>query len=283
MKSIRDMKELILLKKLLQGLEVSLEVKLIIPKKMARQKGVIKLKGKIGDLSFYKTQDGHLAREKGGVDAERIAKDPAFVRTRENGAEFGSSASAGKSLRVALYSMLATASDNRVVSRLTKIMTDIKNLDATSARGLRNVGVAIATPAAKALLKNFNFNKRALLGSVLFKSYAVNTGTGVITINGLIPINHINYPSGATHVTLKGGWLKLNFATGVYDFQPTNAVNLPINIASTNVVLTPAAVPVGAGATNIYLLQIEFFQMVNLVQYSLKDGAHNALAIVECN
>lgn len=31
---------------------------------MARQKGIIKLKGKIGDLSFYKTQDGHLAREK---------------------------------------------------------------------------------------------------------------------------------------------------------------------------------------------------------------------------
>lgn len=48
---------------------------------MARQKGIIKLKGKIGDLSFYKTQDGHLAREKGGVDASRIANDPAFIRT----------------------------------------------------------------------------------------------------------------------------------------------------------------------------------------------------------
>ena len=49
---------------------------------MARQKGIIKLKGKIGDISFYKTQDGHLAREKGGVDASRIANDPAFIRTR---------------------------------------------------------------------------------------------------------------------------------------------------------------------------------------------------------
>ena len=35
---------------------------------MARQKGIIKLKGKIGDLSFYKTKDGYLAREKGGID-----------------------------------------------------------------------------------------------------------------------------------------------------------------------------------------------------------------------
>lgn len=27
---------------------------------MAKQIGIIKLKGKIGDLSFYKTKDGHL-------------------------------------------------------------------------------------------------------------------------------------------------------------------------------------------------------------------------------
>jgi hypothetical protein len=31
---------------------------------MARQKGIIKLKGTIGDITFYKTQDGHLALEK---------------------------------------------------------------------------------------------------------------------------------------------------------------------------------------------------------------------------
>ena len=54
---------------------------------MAKQTGIIKLKGTIGDISFYKTTDGHLAREKGGVDGNRIANDPAFQRTRENGSE----------------------------------------------------------------------------------------------------------------------------------------------------------------------------------------------------
>jgi hypothetical protein len=247
---------------------------------MARQKGIIKLEGKIGDLSFYKTQDGHLAREKGGVSGERIASDPAFVRTRENGAEFGSSAASGKNLRTAIFSLLQTASDNRVVSRVTTVMTKIKNLDATSVRGQRNVGVAIALATAKALLKNFNFNKRAILSTILNKPYVVNTATGVITINGLEPINHIKFPAGATHVTLKGAWLKMNFATGIYDLQGSNSVNLPLNAVSSNVVLTPAAVPAGAG-TNIFLLRIEFYQMVNAVQYSLKDGAHNALAAIE--
>jgi len=31
---------------------------------MARQKGIIKLDGTIGGITFYKSQDGYLAREK---------------------------------------------------------------------------------------------------------------------------------------------------------------------------------------------------------------------------
>jgi len=49
---------------------------------MARQKSILKLQGTIGGISFYKTKDGFLAREKGGVDASRIANDPGFARTR---------------------------------------------------------------------------------------------------------------------------------------------------------------------------------------------------------
>ncbi len=247
---------------------------------MARQTGLMKYKGKLGGISHYKTQDGHLAREAGGVSAERIANDPAFVRTRENGAEFGASAAAGKTLRTALFSMLNTAADNRVVSRLTQVMTDIKNLDATSARGLRNVGVAIALPAAKLLLKGFNFNIRAILSSVLYNPYTVNTSTGVININGLVPIDEISFPPGATHVTFKGAWARINFATGAVQVFQSNVVNMPINAVSNNVVLTPTGTPTGAG-TDIFLLQIEFFQLVNTIQYSLKNGAHNSLAIVD--
>ena len=247
---------------------------------MARQKGIIKLKGKIGDISFYKSQDGHLAREKGGVDADRIKNDAAFARTRENGAEFGSSANAGKVLRDAIRPMMLSAADNRVVSRLTKVMTEIKNLDLTSARGERSVGVSIAQPNAKALLKGFNFNKRAVLGSVLHKPFVVQTNNGMITINNLVPINDITYPTGATHVSLKCGWAIIDFVAGTSGVDYSPVVNLPIDAASSNVQLLPPNIPLGVG-TNLYLLSIEFFQEVNAVQYSLKNGAFNALAIVE--
>src|SRR5690554_7680512 len=87
---------------------------------MARQKRIIKLTGKIGDLSFYKSKDGYLAREKGGVDGERIKKDPAFARTRENGSEFGLAATSGKTLRDAFRPLMMRAADNRITSRLTR-------------------------------------------------------------------------------------------------------------------------------------------------------------------
>lgn len=246
---------------------------------MAQQKGIIKLKGKIGDISFYKSQDGHLAREKGGVDGDRIKNDPAFVRTRENGAEFGSSANAGKVLRDALRTMLMSASDNRLTSRLTKVMTEIKNLDTTSARGERTVGTAIANPAAMQVLKGFNFNLRAI-GAVLFKPYSVNTGTGEITIKNLVPINDIKFPSGSTHMTIRGAWAQIDFTTGKYEVHQTQDENLALDGTSSNLLLSPAGAPAGAG-TNLFLLQIEFFQELNGVQYSLKNGAYNALAIVE--
>ena len=79
---------------------------------MARQKGIIKLKGTIGDISFYKTSDGHLAREKGSIDASRIANDPAFQRTRENGSEFGRAGKGGKVIRNAIRVLLQNAKIN---------------------------------------------------------------------------------------------------------------------------------------------------------------------------
>jgi hypothetical protein len=247
---------------------------------MARQSGLIKIKGTLDNVSFYKTKDGDLARMKTSVDAKRIANDPAFERTRENGAEFGSSAKAGKLTRDNLRPISMNATDGRVVARMTKIMTQIKNLDTTSARGARNVGIAMATASAKALLKGFEFNGDAMLSSMLFKPWAVNTSTGVISITGLVPTLDIVYPDGATHVSFSGAYANINYATGVADVKMTNVQNLPITATSSGITLTPTAVPTGTGA-KIFLLKIEFFQMVNNMQYSLKNGAYNGLKIIE--
>lgn len=247
---------------------------------MARQRGIIKLTGKVGDLSFYKTQDGFLAREKSGVDAARIKNDPAFARTRENGQEFGMAARAGKVMRDAFRPLMMRASDGRVVSRLTRVMSDIRKLDGTSARGERSVAIAIANQPAKDKLKDFNFNRRSILKSILFRPFSVNNSTGEIVIANLVPANHVAAPAGATHVSFTAAWGKIDFANEGYQVELSNTVNLPIDGNASTVTLTPASAPGGTGV-DVFLLVVEFFQEVNGIQYSLNDGLYNALSVVD--
>lgn len=247
---------------------------------MARQSGLIKIKGTLDNVNFYKTKDGDLARMKTSVDAERIKNDPAFERTRENNAEFGTSAKAGKLVRDGARPLSMTASDSKLVSRFTKLMTQIKNLDSTSVRGERNIVQGLLDPSAPQMIKGFDFNKEAVLSSILYKPYAVNPTTGEITINNLITQNDIVIPQGATHISLTGGFLGVDFTTGAQDLQLSNVVNLPIDMVSNNVVLTPAGTPSATGLSMI-LLRLEFFQEVNGSQYTLKNGAYNALRVVE--
>jgi len=247
---------------------------------MARQEGVIKIKGTLDDLTFYQSQDGNLIRRKGSLDANRISNDPGFLRTRENNSEFANAAEAGKLVRDTVRSMMIDAADSRVISRLLKQMTLVKNLDATSGRGKRNVAVAIALPAAQDLLKNFNFNNRGVLNSVFFSPFTVNTVDGTIDIKGFIPADDVLFPEGATHVSLESGFARVDFTNGKGELQVSPVTNLPIDETSTDVSLKPSAVPSVTG-TSFYLLKLSFFQMINTVQYSLRNGAFNSLAIVQ--
>ena len=245
---------------------------------MARQSGLIKIKGTLDNVNFYKTKDGDLARMKTSVDANRIKNDPAFERTRENNAEFGISAKAGKLVRDGARPLAMTAADSRLASRFTQLMTRIKNLDTVSSRGQRNIVQGLQDPQSIAILQGFEFNRNAILSSILFKPYSVSP-TGEITISNLVTQNDIAIPQGATHVSFTAGVLGLDFANGDQELQLSNVVNLPIDMANNNVVLTPSAMPTLTGLTMI-LLRLEFFQEVNGNQYTLKNGAFNALRIV---
>ena len=133
---------------------------------MARQKGLIKLDGTIGGITFYKTQDGYLAREKGGVDGDRIANDPNFQRTRENGAEFGRAGKAGKLLRNSLRVLMQNASDRRMVGRLTAKMVKVIQADVTNTRGQRKV-----IDGEAEILTGFEFNINGKLGNTIYAPF----------------------------------------------------------------------------------------------------------------
>ena len=193
---------------------------------MARQKGIIKLTGTIGDITFYKNKDGHLAREKGGIDAIRIKSDPAFQRTRENGAEFGRAGKAGKILRTSLRALLINSADSKMVSRLTQTMVKVIQADMIRIRGLRNV-----IDGEAELLSGFEFNIRGKLGTSLFAPFvrAIDRVSGTITVDldPFIPGKMIAAPSGTTHYKIISAGAEIDFELEVFTESHSETAILP--------------------------------------------------------
>jgi hypothetical protein len=247
---------------------------------MGKLTGIIKFEGTFDGLTFYKSQDGYLVKTKSGVSKSRIMNDPSYVRTRENLSEFSLNAKSGKALRQSISPLLHRAKDSKLSSRMLKLMHTIKNFDGTSARGERLVRLGLGSAEGKLLLKGFDFNLHAPLSSVLHALYSVDVVTGVLSIPDLNPQEQLGIPEGATHVSFSSAYVNLDFETGVFDSRYSPPTILPLDNTISTVILTPEAVPTGT-ETQFLLLLIEFFQEVNGVQYSLRNGMFNVLNVVE--
>jgi hypothetical protein len=115
----------------------------------------------------------------------------------------------------------------------------------------------------------------------------VDAASGQISIASLKPMDDVVYPASATHLTIRGALLKIDFSANTSEIEYTNEVNLPINNTASDVNLVPhnvnlasPAIPAGS-QISLFMLAIDFFQEVNGTQYSLKNGGYNSLSIVE--
>lgn len=248
---------------------------------MARQTGIIKIKGTIGGMTFYKTSaDGHLVREKGGIEKSRIMNDPAFQRTRENGSEFGRAGRAGKILRTSLRPLLINSTDTRMVSRLTQRMIKVLQADQTSDRGLRNI-----IDGEAELLAGFEFNLRGKLGTSLYAPFtsSINRATGdlSVTIPAFVPANMLVAPTGTTHYKVISAGTEVDFENESFVLANSETGILPWNSATTAPITQVNSVPAASTKVLFLALGVEFFQEVNGSMYPLKNGAFNPLALIE--
>ncbi len=247
---------------------------------MAKQAGIIKLKGTIDDVSFYKTADGHLARAKGGIDRNKILHSPAFARTRENNSEFGRAGRGGKLLRNSIRSLMQNAKDRRVVSRLTSQLLAIIKTDPVNARGQRTLD-----DGNLKLLEHFDFNLNGKLDTTFFGLYTCGfdrvAGEASISFNEFSATAQITAPTGTTHYKIALGSAELDFENKEFVYDEMDMGVLPYDnttVAATN--LTASLTPNSPNPV-VIVLGIEFQQEVNGEYYSLKNGAFNALNVVK--
>ena len=247
---------------------------------MARQKGIIALEGTLGNITFFKSQDGYMAREKGGVSADKIANDPAFERTRENNAEFGRAGKGSKTLRTAFRAIIQNASDSRMVGRLTALMVAVIQEDTVNTRGQRNVidGEAL-------LLQGFEFNIQGKLSTTLFAPYTVtlNRTTGDVALNvpSFVPAAMIAAPDGTTHFKLSLAAADIDFENETFTVESAESAFVLWNNQSAAAIDLTVQLPAASTHPLFALLDIEFVQDVNGTKYSLKNGAFNACSIVK--
>jgi len=246
---------------------------------MGRQIGVIKISGKLNDLSFYKSKDGYIVRTKGGASKARIKTDPAFARTRENNQEFAEINHSGKWIRTSFRNITSNESDALVVSRMVKQLSEVIKLDSMNLRGSRKVGMGLSTIEGKKLMKGFNFNMESLLSKVLKANYQVDSVSGVVRIPDFIPLQDLVCSASATHCRIESAWSEIDFTSGVIHSSISPAVSLVLDQTKSSVVLTPAQTPTGAGILFI-VIKVSFFQEINGQVYSLNNGSLNAIEIV---
>ena len=247
---------------------------------MAKFEGIFEIQGTVKGMSFYKTKDGLMVRSKGGISKKRIANDPAFQRTRENNSEFGHNAKMGQLMRKSVAGMMSLAKDNRVSSRLAQTMSLVKNLDLDSPRGERKVWVGIAGVKGKQALKGFDFNGNSPFHSVFRGQYALNTSTGIVSIDGFNPGSHLRIPQGATHASFSSAIALIDFEMDQYETIQSEKSNFALTDGLMDVSILVDSIPAGTGVKFFYFL-IEFYQELNGVQYPSKNNSHNVLHILD--
>jgi hypothetical protein len=249
---------------------------------MATQKGIIKIKGTVGDLTFYKTTDGHILKEKTSISSDRIKNDPAFSRTRENNKEFGAAGKAAKLLRDAIRPLLQQSKDRRVTSRLSKEMLRVIKADATSTRGERNV-----IDGELELLTGFDFNLEGKLGTILFAPFTVDIDrvSGVVTfqVPSFKPSQMVSGPGGATHFKIVSAAAELDFENAMYVNSVQRTTELPWDETATAVITQEHDLTANSTHPIVLIAGIQFMQEVNGNMYPLKTGAFNALNLVKVN
>jgi hypothetical protein len=247
---------------------------------MAKQNGPLNVRGKVGNLVFYKSGDQFLVRSAPKTNRKKMKNNPDYALVQQNNADFSAAAKAGKLLRRALASVIPVSGDSTLTARLLKYMMIVVKSDAVNAFGKRNINQGHLE-----VLKQFQFNKALSLNRTLFAAYKITfdrqTGQGIITFRPYIPHVLIAAPEAATHYTFVFALAACNFArrehhTDVCFSEPQPYTSVPSALTTLTAIL-----PAACTEPVFVVLGIMFSSLVNGTYEPVGGIKNYAIAIVE--
>lgn len=250
---------------------------------MATQLSILQIGGTIDQLTFYKKRGEYKVKRKSAISAARIASDPIFERTRENGRQFGRAGRNGKLLRQALRPLLVSKADDQMISRMVKRLLLCMKADPITVRGEQTLDGGDLSQ-----LQGFDFNSNGPLSTVLYAPYtsSLDRVSGQLDLNvpAFVPVEMLSAPEGASHYKILIAGTAIDFGTdvqeGSYEYDKAESAFLAIGTSLSTALSLSVSVSANNTRHLILAMAVKFYQDFNGVKYALKNGSSDAVAII---
>lgn len=218
---------------------------------MAKQQGLIRIKGSLNGLTFYQKAGKDFVRKTSGVSKDKIKNDPTFQRMRENMSEFGGAAKAAKSFRTGWMQPSKRFGDKKLHNRLMQLMQKICKAD-TGTRGKR----AIKLTGNEHLMLGFPFKNNQGFKAFFpgnFNTSANNDRNEVtLTLPDFVPNTDLLVPPNATHFKIELAvlsWSHISFSTASGKYENLAPSLAGLTAGNTTNYLPISNTPIGASTT----------------------------------
>lgn len=237
---------------------------------MARQKGLFKVTGTLGDVNFYVINGvGYARKAGGGFNGEAIRRQPNMQRVRENASEFGQCSSIKKTFRLALMPFLKGYKHAKLHARMMTLFTSIKALDVVSERGSRNVREGLNTTKGQRLLRTFEVTPWHTMLQAVLEHATFNWSLMQFKVSGF-DVGRYPSPKTATHVGFTIGILDFNFDLLDASMMVSSTYFMDITDASTffEITMDTIVVPDFVG---IAVLGLRFYEVIDGEVYEINS------------
>lgn len=236
---------------------------------MARQTGLFKISGTLGDINFYITKSvGYARKAGGGFNGFAIRTQDNMQRVRENASEFGHCSRVKKQFRLALLPFINPRQDKTFHSRMMQVFLQIKALDPVSGRGKRRVHHGLQTAKGQQVLRQYEVTPKNPVLNALYKRTAFDAPTQTLRVTNFNLAAH-NPPKTATHLGVTLGILDFDFDSldSTLTVSPTRFLEIGAGPSSFELVPDLLRMPTHTG---IVLLGIRYYEVIANEVYGLE-------------
>ena len=239
---------------------------------------IVKIKGKIDQLSFFESIDGYMVRKTATFNMDNYKNAESYDVTRRNASEFGIAGKAGKTFRLAFSPEINKASDSRLISRVLRAMVKVLQTDTVGVYGSRRVENGNFED-----LEDLEFNLPIPFSAAVTPVIpaTIVRATGQITLNfpAYIPKDDLTAPTGTTHFNFFAAAAAIDFLNDEFTSNRISTADLVYDKTATTTSTLQLTLPAGSPYPLFVVLGIHFMKKVNGVNYKLSEN-ESALKLI---